>query len=132
MRARTGESNSMRLQGMRPRALAAAAILLLTALALVAPPASGATFPRCSTDIRLQLYVTFNDASSESGAFTVAGCTYPFGYAVEIWFRVGSNPGLGDPIAGLPTTSVPLVLQSRWTDGHFHKTLTLPADSPDR
>ena len=114
--------------------IAVAAIILLTsaALSLLVPVASAATFPVCSLEDRMEMYITFNPADAPSGAFTVAGCTYPFGYAVEIWFRVGSNPGLGNPIAGLPTTADPLVLQSGWTDGHFHETLVLPADAPNR
>lgn len=107
------------------------AIMLVVLWGFAPAEAAVQTFPVCDGAHPLQVYVTYNDASAPSGAFTIAGCTFPYGFRARTWFVAGSNPGYGKPIRGLPSTADPLELTSRYTDGHFHQTLVLPSGAPD-
>lgn len=90
-------------------------LLLVLGLGLM-PSGSAITYPLCSSFNNLLFEYAYNDASGTPGAFTVAGCTHPFGSSVKVWFA----DNYGNPISGLPTELNPRVLVSRTTDGHFH------------
>ncbi len=103
------------------------AILLLLSIAILAvplvTPANAAMFPICGSSFKIQVFPTFMTALEPSGSFGIAGCAYPYGSQVKVYFTDFFNR----PINQLPAFTNPLLLTSRTTDGHFHAQFRLPA-----
>ncbi len=82
-------------------------------------------FPQCidANNPIIVFPIYHHGGDSPGGVFGVAGCAYPWGSQVLVYF----TDGQGNPVPGLPSQASPTMVMSRTTDGHFHQSFQTPA-----